>query len=60
MPPSPRRRVVITGIGCVTPLGNDVAATWHAAVRGESGIGPLEDAIYAGLPVRFAGSGASS
>jgi 3-oxoacyl-[acyl-carrier-protein] synthase II len=53
---SPRRRVVITGLGCVTPLGNHVAATWDAALRGESGIGPLEDAVYEGLPVRFAGS----
>jgi 3-oxoacyl-[acyl-carrier-protein] synthase II len=32
------RRVAITGVGAVTPLGNDVATTWEAALSGESGI----------------------
>jgi len=31
-------RVVITGVGCVTPIGNDFASTWDAMVRGQSGI----------------------
>ena len=31
-------RVVVTGLGAVTPLGNDVPSTWHAAVAGESGV----------------------
>lgn len=35
------RRVVVTGMGCVTPLGNDVAETWCAIKQGKSGIGPI-------------------
>jgi 3-oxoacyl-[acyl-carrier-protein] synthase II len=33
------RRVVITGLGCVSPLGNDVESTWSSIVKGESGVG---------------------
>ena len=33
-----RRRVVVTGLGCVSPLGNDVASTWAALVAGQSGV----------------------
>ncbi|MCO7174503.1 beta-ketoacyl-ACP synthase II [Sporolactobacillus kofuensis] len=33
------RRVVVTGLGAVTPLGNDVATTWSNAIAGKSGIG---------------------
>ena len=35
------KRVVITGRGAITPLGNDVATTWDAAKRGVSGAGPI-------------------
>ena len=35
------KRVVITGLGALTPLGNDVETTWKAAVAGESGAGPI-------------------
>jgi 3-oxoacyl-[acyl-carrier-protein] synthase II len=35
------RRVVVTGMGAVTPLGNDVATTWAAMLEGRSGIGPI-------------------
>src|SRR5690606_22860847 len=38
---SPRRGVVITGIGTLNPLGNDVAATWDALRAGRSGIGAI-------------------
>ncbi|MGM9927268.1 MAG: beta-ketoacyl-ACP synthase II [Bacillus sp. (in: firmicutes)] len=36
-----KRRVVVTGIGAVTPLGNDANATWEKVIQGQSGIGPL-------------------
>lgn len=35
------RRVVITGLGAVTPVGNDVAAMWRSMVAGKSGVGPI-------------------
>src|SRR5712691_334323 len=35
------RRVVVTGIGLLTPLGNDTAANWAAMVAGRSGIGRI-------------------
>ena len=36
-----KKRVVVTGIGAVTPLGNDAATTWENVLAGKSGIGPL-------------------
>ncbi|WP_026566129.1 beta-ketoacyl-ACP synthase II [Bacillus sp. UNC41MFS5] len=36
-----KRRVVVTGIGAVTPLGNDAETTWKNILEGKSGIGPL-------------------
>jgi 3-oxoacyl-[acyl-carrier-protein] synthase II len=35
------RRVVVTGMGAITPIGNDVAAFWDGLVNGRSGIGPI-------------------
>ena len=35
------KRVVVTGLGAITPLGNDVAQTWANALAGVSGAGPL-------------------
>ena len=37
------RRVVVTGMGAVTPIGNDVATFWSAMKEGRSGVGPLRD-----------------
>ncbi|MFN2175984.1 MAG: beta-ketoacyl-ACP synthase II [Anaerolineales bacterium] len=36
-----RRRVVITGLGCVTPLGNDVKTTWENIIAGKSGVAKI-------------------
>jgi 3-oxoacyl-[acyl-carrier-protein] synthase II len=36
-----RRRVVVTGLGCVSPLGNNVQDTWEALLAGKSGAGPI-------------------
>ncbi|MCZ6661623.1 MAG: beta-ketoacyl-ACP synthase II [Actinobacteria bacterium] len=38
---SERRRVAVTGLGAVTPIGDDVGSTWRAMLAGESGIGPI-------------------
>ena len=37
-----KRRVVVTGLGLITPCGNDVATTWASIVRGQSGVGFIE------------------
>lgn len=50
-----QRRVVITGLGAVTPLGNDMASTWRGLVEGRSGIGPITGFDASGLEVRIAG-----
>lgn len=34
-------RVVVTGLGCISPLGNDVESTWDAVCAGRSGVGPI-------------------
>ena len=35
------KRVVVTGLGAITPLGNDVESTWKNALDGVSGAGPI-------------------
>ncbi len=50
-----KRRVVITGIGTVNPLGNDIASTWKALKAGESGIGPNTRFDIAEFPSKIAG-----
>jgi len=49
-----RRRVVITGLGAVTPLGNDVETTWSNLLAGESGAGPITHFDHEDYPVHFA------
>jgi 3-oxoacyl-[acyl-carrier-protein] synthase II len=46
-------RVVITGMGTVNPLGNDVATSWNALLKGVSGVAPLVGFETADLSVRF-------
>ena len=48
------RRVAVTGLGAVTPLGNDVPSTWRSAVAGESGIDFIRSFDASGFPVRVA------
>lgn len=48
------QRVVVTGLGLVTPLGNDVESTWSALLAGQSGAGPITKFDASRLGVRFA------
>jgi 3-oxoacyl-[acyl-carrier-protein] synthase II len=51
-----RRRVVVTGLGAVTPLGLDVKETWDSMLAGRSGAGPITkfDAVEAGVTTTIA------
>ncbi len=51
-----KRRVVITGLGAVTPLGLSVSETWENTLAGKSGIRPLEHMDVSNYSVRFGGS----
>src|ERR671937_2152230 len=48
------RRVAVTGLGAVTPLGNDAPSTWSAAIGGESGIDWIQSFDASAYPVRVA------
>jgi 3-oxoacyl-[acyl-carrier-protein] synthase II len=48
------RRVVVTGLGAVTPIGNDAPSTWRAAVAGESGIDFIRAFDASGFAVKVA------
>jgi 3-oxoacyl-[acyl-carrier-protein] synthase II len=50
-----RRRVVITGLGVVSPVGNTVHDSWKAVCEGRSGIGPLDSYDSSAYSTRFAG-----
>ena len=49
-----RRRVVVTGMGMVTPVGNDLQSTWEALKAGRSGGGPITQFDTTDFDVRFA------
>jgi 3-oxoacyl-[acyl-carrier-protein] synthase II len=50
------RRVAITGLGAVTPVGNDAATTWDSLVAGRSGVGPITNFDAETFPVKIAGT----
>jgi 3-oxoacyl-[acyl-carrier-protein] synthase II len=50
-----KRRVVVTGMGIVSPVGNDVATAWHNVVTGVSGVGPITHFDASAFPTRIAG-----
>lgn len=51
-----KRRVVITGVGAVSPVGNDVDTTWRRILAGVSGAAPITEFDVSGFPVRFSAS----
>ncbi|WP_082780933.1 beta-ketoacyl-ACP synthase II [Cephaloticoccus primus] len=53
--PPARRRVVVTGLGAVTPIGNSAAETWAALIAGRSGIGPITRFDASGCAAQIAG-----
>jgi beta-ketoacyl-acyl-carrier-protein synthase II len=50
-----RPRIVVTGMGAVTPVGNTVGESWQSALIGRSGIGPVTQFDASELPCRIAG-----
>ncbi len=50
-----KRRVVITGIGILSPLGNDLASSWDGIVNGRSGIGPITHFDASAFATRIGG-----
>jgi 3-oxoacyl-[acyl-carrier-protein] synthase II len=51
-----KRRVVVTGLGIVSPVGSTVPSAWEAVLRGESGIAPVTRFDVSAFPVRFGGA----
>ena len=50
-----KRRVVITGLGIISPVGSTVPVAWDAVLNGRSGIGPIRRFDVSAFPVRFGG-----
>ena len=50
-----KRRVVVTGLGVVSPVGSTVQSAWDAILRGQSGIGPVTRFDVSAFPVRIGG-----
>jgi 3-oxoacyl-[acyl-carrier-protein] synthase II len=51
-----KRRVVVTGLGIISPVGSTVPAAWESVVNGKSGIGPITRMDVSAFPVRFGGA----
>jgi 3-oxoacyl-[acyl-carrier-protein] synthase II len=51
-----KRRVVVTGLGIISPVGSTVKSAWDTIVSGKSGIGPITKFDVTAFPVRFGGS----
>jgi len=51
-----KRRVVVTGLGVVSPVGSTVQSAWDAILRGESGIAPVTRFDVSAFPARFGGA----
>jgi len=51
-----KRRVVVTGLGVISPLGSTVDSAWAAVLRGESGIGPITRFDASAFATRFGGA----
>src|SRR5215475_12964728 len=49
-----RRRVVVTGVGVITPVGNSAEQMWQSMCAGKSGIGPITHFDATGFPTQFA------
>jgi 3-oxoacyl-(acyl-carrier-protein) synthase len=49
-----RKRVVVTGLGCVSPVGNNVKDTWQALLAGKSGAAPITAFDASAHKTRFA------
>ena len=50
-----KRRVVVTGLGIVSPVGNDIASAWASILAGRSGIGPVKRIDTTNFPTHFGG-----
>jgi 3-oxoacyl-[acyl-carrier-protein] synthase II len=50
-----KRRVVVTGLGLISPVGSTVPSAWDVILSGESGIGPITRFDVSAFPVRFGG-----
>ncbi|MBV8742962.1 MAG: beta-ketoacyl-ACP synthase II, partial [Sinobacteraceae bacterium] len=51
-----KRRVVVTGLGIISPVGSTVKSAWETILRGQSGIGPISKFDVSAFPVRFGGA----
>lgn len=49
-----KRRVVVTGLGAVTPLGNDVSTMWQSQLQCRNGVGPITHFDASNFPTKFA------